>query len=89
MGTVGLDVDAVARSPLALRVGRGKSLFAVAIERGRARTPDVLYFGAETADDVRAAMVGIATRLPRGSRVVGVAPAIGFHHDEQGEELTA
>lgn len=77
---------AITSSPLGLHVGGGKSLFAVAIERGL-QMPEVLYFGARSVQDVRAQLVLVARTLPRGSRVVGVAPAVGFTHDERGEDL--
>jgi len=80
----------IARSPLGFHVGRGKMLFAVAVERGWRRTPDILYFGARTIEDLRANLVAtVLTSLPKGSRVVGVAPAIGHFHDERGDLLEA
>lgn len=78
---------AMAESRLGLHVGNGKTLYAVAVEVGYARRPDFVYFGAKTIEDVRAGLVSLS--LPKGSRVVGVAPAIGFFHDERGEELVA
>lgn len=79
----------IAQSRLGLHVGNGKYLFAVAIEKGWARIPEVLYFGADKIEDVRAHMINVASTLPPGSKVVGVAPAIGFWHDEDGSRLVA
>lgn len=83
----------ISKSALGLHVGGGKSLFAVCVEvphRSGRWSAEVLYFGAKTAEDVRAYMVrGVKTLLPKGSKVVGVAPAIGFFHDERGDDLTA
>lgn len=77
------------RSNLGLMVGNGKLLFAVAVEKGWRRIPDVLYFSALTIEDVRSTLVrGVLTLLPKGSKIVGVAPAIGYFHDERGESLT-
>lgn len=78
------------RSDAIIEVGGGKQLFAVAVEKGWARVPDILYFAAATIEDVRAQLVrGVLTLLPKGSKIVGVAPAVGFFHDERGDVLTA
>lgn len=78
------------RSDVVVEAGNGKQLFAVAVEKGWARIPDVLYFSAKTIEDVRAALVrGVLTLLPKGSKIVGVAPAVGYFHDERGDDLTA
>lgn len=78
------------RSDVILEAGNGKTLFAVAVEKGWARIPDVLYFAAATIEDVRAQLVrGVLTLLPKGSKIVGVAPAVGYFHDERGDVLTA
>jgi hypothetical protein len=62
----------------------------VEVRKRRGWSAEVLYFAAKTEADVRAYMVrSIKTLLPKGSKVVGVAPAIGFFHDEQGNDLTA
>lgn len=80
----------IAASLLGLHVGSGKFLFAVAVEVGTTRTPEVLYFGASTVEEVRATLVrNVLTILPKHSRIVGVAPAIGLHHDERGDVLLA
>ena len=78
------------RSDVVVEAGGGKQLFAVAVEKGWSRIPDVLYFAAATIEDVRAQRVrGVLTLLPKGSKIVGVAPAVGFFHDERGDHLTA
>lgn len=78
------------RSDVVVEAGNGKQLFAVAVERGWSRIPDVLYFSAGSIEDVRSALVrGVLTLLPKGSKIVGVAPAVGFFHDERGDVLTA
>lgn len=78
------------RSDVVVEAGGGKQLFAVAVEKGWARVPDILYFAAATIEDVRAQLVrGVLTLLPKGSKIVGVAPVVGFFHDERGDVLTA
>lgn len=80
----------IGSSPLGLHVGQGKFLFAVAVEVGWERIPEVLYFAAATVEEVRATLVrNVLTLLPKGSKIVGVAPAIGFQHDERGDVLVA
>lgn len=80
----------ITASQLGLHVGRGKMLFAVAVERGWARIPDVLYFAARTLEDLRVELVrGVLTCLPKGSKIVAIGPAIGYWHDEQGDSLEA
>lgn len=82
----------ITKSALGLHVGNGKCLFAVCVEvyKKRRWSAEILYFAAKSEADVRAHMVrSVKTLLPKGSKVVGVAPAIGFFHDEQGNDLTA
>lgn len=79
----------VVRSDVVLEAGNGKTLFAVAVEKGWARIPDILYFAAATIEDVRVQLLrGVLTLLPKGSKIVGVAPAVGSFHDERGDNLT-
>jgi hypothetical protein len=74
----------ISSSPLSISVGNGKSLYAVAVEIGWQRRPDMLYFGAGSIEEVRAQLVGAAMTLPKGSKIVGVAPAIGcFENDSK------
>jgi len=88
------SIDDLRRSRLGFHVGNGKMLYAVCVEHvgGPRRTwrTEMLYFGAATVEDLRAELCrGVLTFLPSGSRIVAVAPAIGMHHDERGEELVA
>jgi len=84
------SIDDLRRSRLGFHVGNGKMLYAVAVEHWRTRRAEVFYFGARTMEDLRGELCrGVLTLLPKGSRIVGVAPAIGLFHDERGDELVA
>ena len=75
------------RPSLGTRTGRRKKLFAIAIEKGKNRTPDILYTHAEKREDVLANLVNIRGAFPKRTKVVSVAEAVGFLADEKGRVL--
>lgn len=61
-----------------------KRLFAIAVEKGARRIPDVLYTHAESREEILAGLVTVKKSLPKYSRVVGVAQALGYYYDDKG-----
>lgn len=65
-----------------------RRLFAIAVEKGPSRIPDVVYTHAESREAVLASLVSVTSMLPKRSRVVAVGEAWGYFHDEQGTDLS-
>lgn len=64
-----------------------KKLYAIAVEKGLRRIPDIVYTHAKSREDVLASLVSVTNPLPRRSRVVGVAECWGYMCDDKGRVI--
>jgi hypothetical protein len=61
-----------------------KKLFAIAVEKGSCRIPDLIYTHAKCREDVLSGLVGLTSPLPKRTRVVNVAECVGYLSDDKG-----
>lgn len=67
---------------------KGKKLFAIAFENFRTGQTGIFHTQAKSREDVYVAMIGVKASLPKGTRVVGVAEAVGVFEDDKGRLIT-
>ena len=64
-----------------------KKLYAIAVEKGLRRIPDLIYTHAKCREDVLASLVVMTANMPKRTRVVNVAECVGYLSDDKGRIL--